>query len=93
MINLIRVICGYASILFIMLTYWLVVVYGFPFSEHGIFTQIIVFSIFSAPFSLIAAIILSFRNTKFLYLPLIHIVIFIIGYLGVEIIQHGRLAP
>ena len=91
MINLIRVFWGLVTILCGIVTFIAITIFGYPYFEDGVFTQIIAWSIFLAPISLIAAILLSFRNMKFLYLPLINIILFTIGCLGVEVIQHGRL--
>lgn len=62
-------------------------------AEKSIFTQILFWSMFLSPVFFLSAFALSYRNTKFLYLPIINIVGFIIGLLGVQIIQHGYLVP
>ncbi len=50
----------------------------------NVFTQMIFWSMFLFPVFLLLAFGLSYRNTKFLYLPLINIIGFIIGFLGVQ---------
>ncbi len=56
----------------------------------NIFAYMIFGSMFLSPFCLLAGFILSHRYTKYIYLPFINIVAFIIGMLGIQITMGGK---
>lgn len=59
----------------------------------NIFAYMIFGSMFLSPFCLLAGFILSHHYTKFIYLPLVNIIAFIIGMLGMQITMGGRFGP